>query len=107
MTEELPTEPDGHKSIEEQKTRLWALSFESTKQLLRCENCGATNVIPRLVADPSAVPMRRASDRVAFAKVEEQKKVLSQERKAVYALSAVSAALSVAVIALLFGRKNS
>ncbi|GEM_PF-954613 len=106
MTGELPQEPESHKPIEEQKTRLWALSFESTKQLLRCESCGATNIIPRLVADPSAVPVRRANDRVEFARTAEEKNLLGEQRKAIIGLSVLSAGLSAALIALLLGRKH-
>jgi len=97
-----------HKSIEDQKTRLWALSFESTKQLVRCEKCGTTNVIPRLVADPAAFPRRRASDRVEFERSKVAENIAEQKHnnlKAVWALSALSASLSIAVVALLLKRK--
>jgi hypothetical protein len=68
MPEELkqPADDCTPSTIEEQKTRLWALSFESARQVIHCQSCGEPNVVSRLVANQDAQPERRKQSEVGY-----------------------------------------
>ncbi len=55
----LPFEQAPYHSIAEQKTRLWALSYEQKSKLICCENCGTTTSVRHLAANHEAVPEHR------------------------------------------------
>ncbi|MBU6455535.1 MAG: hypothetical protein KGS72_27430 [Cyanobacteria bacterium REEB67] len=105
------------RSLEEQKTRLWAMSFESTKQIVHCEKCGATNIVNRLTEAAAAVPVLRLDATPMPAQQHKDPletaprdkavgKKLSREKKAIVGLAAISAGLAVALMASLGGRRQ-
>ncbi|MBS1996533.1 MAG: protein kinase [Cyanobacteria bacterium SZAS LIN-2] len=46
-------------SIGEQKTRLWAMAYEQSDNIICCENCGTINRVKRLTANCTVMPRRR------------------------------------------------
>jgi hypothetical protein len=105
------------RSLEEQKTRLWAMSFESTKQIVHCQKCGATNIVNRLTETASPVPTLRVDATPAPVQQPDShiepgqqdgaaSHKLTREKKAIVGLAALSAGLAVALAASLVGKKR-
>jgi hypothetical protein len=111
-------------AIEDQKTRLWAMAFESKNQIVNCTNCGAISVVPRLVENPEAVPERQENfapfpaitmsvlphpvdTKTTFEPATPAKKVepvlASNKDQTIKALSILSATLAVSLAAVLVG----
>jgi len=50
-------ESEFHSAIPELKSKLWAMSYERTSNIVCCENCGTTSTVTRLMASNSRSPL--------------------------------------------------
>lgn len=102
------TDTGSASSLNDQKNKFWAMSFESSKQPVRCNNCGSVTLVSRMGEDTGAAPARSelfertAGTQAALARrTSEAYARAVADRTTIVGLSALSAGLAVALLLVL------